>query len=111
MVIIQIYIVIQTYYLHGEKQMINFARVMANDSDVIILDEVTSCLSYEAEILVKNAIQEVTKNKMAIIVAHRLDTIRDCDKIVLMKNGKIIEKGTHNELINMGREYYKLVRT
>ena len=89
--------------------MINFARVMAVNADVIILDEVTSCLSYEAEMLVKNAIEEVTKNKMAIIVAHRLDTIRDCNKIILMNNGKIIEQGSHNELIEMGKEYYKLV--
>lgn len=89
--------------------MINFARVMAINPDVIILDEVTSCLSYEAETLVKNAIQEVTKNKMAIVVAHRLDTIRDCNKIILMKNGKIIEQGTHSELINMEKEYYELV--
>lgn len=93
----------------GEKQMLNFARVMAIDCDVVILDEVTSALSYEAEMLVNNAIKEVTKDKMAIIVAHRLSTIKNCDKIILLKNGKLIEEGNHNELIERKNEYYELV--
>lgn len=76
----------------GERQMINFARVMAIDCDVVILDEVTSALSYETEMLVNNAIKEVTKNKIAIIIAHRLSTIKDCGKIISMKNGKQICK-------------------
>lgn len=73
----------------GEKQMINFARVMAINCDVVILDEVTSALTYDNEILVRNAIREVTKNKITIIIAHRLSTIRDCDKVITIKNGKI----------------------
>lgn len=72
----------------GERQMINFARVMAIDCDVVILDEVTSALSYESEMLVNNAIMEVTKNKIAIIIAHRLSTIKNCDKLISIKNGK-----------------------
>lgn len=91
--------------------MINFARVMALNADVIILDEVTSALSYEAEMLVKNAIEEITKNKISIVVAHRLSTIKDCDKIVLMKNGKIIEQGRYDGLIAKQSEYYKLVNS
>lgn len=91
--------------------MINFARVMAVDADVIILDEVTSALSYEAEMLVRNAIEEITRNKLSIVVAHRLSTIRNCDKIVLMKNGRIIEQGKHDELIVKQSEYYKLVNS
>lgn len=93
----------------GERQMINFARVMAIDCDVVILDEVTSALSYEAEMLVNNAINEITKDKIAIIIAHRLSTIKNCDKIILMKNGKQIEEGDHKELINRKKEYYELV--
>lgn len=89
--------------------MLNFARVMAVEADVIILDEVTSALSYEAEMLVKNAIEEITKNKICIVIAHRLSTIKECDEIILMKNGKIIEKGEHNELLKMKGEYWKLV--
>lgn len=95
----------------GEKQMINFARVMAINCDVVILDEVTSALSYEAEMLVNNAVKQVTENRMAIIVAHRLSTIRNCDKIILMNNGKLIEEGNHKELINRKGEYYKLVNS
>lgn len=89
--------------------MINFARVMAVDSDVIILDEVTSDLSYEAEMLVKNAIEKVRKNKICIIIAHRLSTIKDCDEIIVMKNGEIIEYGKQEELIEKQSEYYKLI--
>lgn len=91
--------------------MINFARVMAIDADVVILDEVTSALSYKTEMLVKNAIEEVTRNRISIIVAHRLSTIKHCDKIILMRNGKIIEQGSHNELIQEGKEYYKLINS
>lgn len=73
----------------GEKQIINFARVMAINCDVVILDEVTSSLSYESEMLINNAIKEITKEKISIIIAHRLSTIKDCDKIISMKNGKM----------------------
>ncbi len=93
----------------GEKQMINFARVMATKCDVIILDEVTSDLSYEYEMLVNNAIKEVTKDKMAIIIAHRLSTIKECDNIILMRKGKQIEQGSHESLMNVKKEYYNLV--
>lgn len=91
--------------------MLNFARVMAVEADVIILDEVTSALSYESELLIKNAIEEITKNKICIVIAHRLSTIKECDEIILMKNGKIIEKGEHNELLEMNGEYWKLVKS
>lgn len=74
----------------GEKQILNFARVMAIDCDVIILDEVTSALSYEYEMLINNAIKEVTKNKIAIIIAHRLSTTKNCDKIISIRNGKLL---------------------
>lgn len=95
----------------GEKQMINFARVMAIDYDVVILDEVTSALSYENEMLVSNAIKEVIKDKIALIIAHRLTTIKDCDKILLIKDGKIIEQGNNTELMKKQGEYYDLINT
>lgn len=75
----------------GEKQLINFARIMAINPDVIILDEVTSNLSYSTEMLVKNAIEQVTKNKISIIIAHRLETTKLCDKIITLQNGKILQ--------------------
>lgn len=95
----------------GEKQMINFARVMAINCDVVILDEVTSALSFGAEMLVNNAIKEVTKDKIAIIVAHRLSTIKNCDKILVLNDGKVIEEGNYYDLMNMHAEYCKLVNS
>lgn len=92
----------------GEKQIINFARIMALDVDLIIMDEITSYLSVENEKMIRDAIKEITKNKMSIIIAHRLPTIKECDEILFLKDGNIIEKGTHEELINKKGEYYKL---
>lgn len=93
---------------HGEKQIINFARVMALDVDLIIMDEITSYLSTENENMIREAIKEVTKNKKSIIIAHRLPTIKECDEIFFLKNGSIIEKGKHEELIEKKGEYYNL---
>lgn len=95
----------------GEKQMINFARILVENPSVIILDEVTSSLSYENEELIKNAINEIIKGRICIIIAHRLSTIKSCDKILLMKNGKIIEEGNHTELIERKGEYYELIHS
>ena len=93
----------------GEKQLLNFTRVMVENPEIIILDEVTASLSYKSEMLVRKAIEEITKGKISFIIAHRLSTIKNCDKILLMKDGKIIEEGNHNELIEKRGEYYDLV--
>ncbi len=74
----------------GEKQLISFARIMAINTDLIILDEVTSNLSNNAEMLVKNAIEEVTKEKISIIIAHKLETTKLCNKIITMQDGMIV---------------------
>lgn len=74
----------------GEKQLISFARIMAMNPDLIILDEATSNLSYNSEMLVKNAIEEVTKGKISIMIAHRLETTKLCNKIVTMQDGIIV---------------------
>lgn len=95
----------------GEKQMINFARILVENPSMIILDEVTSSLSYENEELIKNAINEIIKGRICIIIAHRLSTIKSCDKILLMKNGKIIEEGNHTKLIERKGEYYELIHS
>lgn len=93
----------------GEKQLLNFTRVMVEDPEIIILDEATASLSYKSEMMVRNAIDEITKGKISFIIAHRLSTIKNCDKILLMKDGQIIEQGNHDELINKKGEYYQLV--
>lgn len=74
----------------GEKQLINFARIMAINPDLIILDEATSNLSNNTEMLVKNAIEEVTKEKISIIIAHRLETTKLCNKIITMQDGMVV---------------------
>lgn len=93
----------------GEKQLLNFTRVMVEDPEIIILDEATASLSYNSEMLVRKAIEEITKGKISFIIAHRLSTIKKCDKILLMQDGKIIEDGNHEQLIDLKGEYYKLV--
>lgn len=93
----------------GEKQMINFARILVENPSVVILDEVTSSLGYENEQLIKNAINKIIKGRICFIIAHRLSTIKNCDKILLMKDGKIIEEGNHKDLIDKQGEYYKLI--
>ena len=93
----------------GEKQLLNFTRVMVENPEIIILDEATASLSYKSEMMVRKAIEEITKGKISFIIAHRLSTIKKCDKILLMKDGKIIEEGNHNELMNKHGEYYQLI--
>ncbi len=95
----------------GEKQIINFARILVENPSMIILDEVTSSLSYENEKLIKNAINEIMKGRICLIIAHRLSTIKNCDKIVLMEDGEIVENGNHYELIRKKGEYYGLVNS
>lgn len=95
----------------GEKQLLNFTRVMVEDPEIIILDEATSSLSYKSELMVRKAIEEITKEKISFIIAHRLSTIKKCDKILLMKNGEIIEEGNHTELLNKHGEYYQLINS
>lgn len=93
----------------GEKQLLNFCRVMVENPEIIILDEATASLSYKSELLVRKGIEEITKGKISFIIAHRLSTIKKCDKILLMKDGRIIEAGNHRELMDKQGEYYELV--
>ncbi|MCI8362680.1 MAG: ABC transporter ATP-binding protein [Clostridia bacterium] len=93
----------------GEKQMLNFARIMVEDPEIIILDEVTSSLSYENEELIKNATEQIMKDKICFLIAHRLSSIQSCNKIILLEDGKIVEAGNHKELIEKQGRYYNLV--
>lgn len=96
-------------FSNGEKQMINFARVMVQNPDILILDEATASLSDKSEMLVQNAIREITKGKISLIIAHRLSTIKDCDKIIYLQDGQIIEQGNHEDLLKQQGEYYQLI--
>ncbi|OGM20784.1 hypothetical protein A2955_03940 [Candidatus Woesebacteria bacterium RIFCSPLOWO2_01_FULL_37_19] len=91
----------------GQKQRLAIARMVLSDPDIIIFDEATSQLDSENEKLIQEALWRVTKNKTTIIIAHRLSTARKADKIVVMEEGKIVETGSHNALINKDKSLYK----
>lgn len=94
----------------GEKQLISFARIVLKNPSVIILDEATSAIDTETEILIKEALDILIKDKTAFIVAHRLSTIRNSDRILYISNKGIAEEGTHEELMAMKGLYYELAR-
>lgn len=83
----------------GEKQRISIARAMLKDAPIILLDEATASVDPENEVHLQQAISALVKNKTLIVIAHRLSTIRDADQILVVDNGKIVEKGVHDELI------------
>lgn len=92
----------------GEKQMISFARIILKNPSVIILDEATSSIDTETENLIQKALEVLLKGKTSFIVAHRLSTIRNSDRILYIANKGIAEQGTHKELMDMKGLYYKL---
>ncbi len=92
----------------GQRQRIAIARAVLVDAPVLILDEATSALDTESERLVQQALEGLTQNKTSIVIAHRLSTIRRADLIVVMEKGKIIETGTHDELLEKSGKYKRL---
>lgn len=92
----------------GQKQLISFARALAFNPKILILDEATSSIDTETEILIQQAIEKLLKGRTSIVIAHRLSTIKNADKIIVMHKGEIREIGTHNELLQLKGIYYKL---
>jgi len=92
----------------GQRQLLAFARALAHDPSIIILDEATANIDTHTEKLIQKAIENSTREKTTLVIAHRLSTIRNADKIIVMKNGKIVEMGTHNELLEKDG-YYKSI--
>ncbi|HCD1988593.1 TPA: ABC transporter ATP-binding protein [Staphylococcus aureus] len=93
----------------GERQRLSIARAFLKQSPIVLLDEATASLDPENEILIQNAISELIKNKTVIVIAHRLKTIEHCDQIVVLKEGKIEEKGKHEQLMANEHLYHHLV--
>ena len=94
----------------GQKQRISIARAVLNNPPIMILDEATSSLDSESEKLVQDALENLMKNRTSIIIAHRLSTIQNANLILVMNEGEIIEKGKHDELLELNGVYSKLIK-
>ncbi|MDX1535757.1 MAG: ABC transporter ATP-binding protein [Candidatus Spechtbacterales bacterium] len=92
----------------GQRQRIAIARAVLRDAPILILDEATSSLDSESERFIQDALEKLMENKTAIVIAHRLSTIQKMDKILVLNEGEIIEKGSHRELLERGGQYAKL---
>ncbi len=92
----------------GQKQLISFARAVLADPAIFVLDEATSSIDTETEQIIQYAIENIMKEKTSFVVAHRLSTIVNADRILVIKNGKIIEDGKHNDLLKQRGYYYRL---
>ena len=94
----------------GQKQRLSIARALLKDPEILILDEATSALDSQSEKAVQMALEGLMRNRTSLIVAHRLSTVMHADKIVVLDKGKIVEMGTHQELIGKGGLYYNLIQ-
>ena len=83
----------------GQKQLLTIARAMVQDSPILILDEATSSVDTRTEELIQTAMDKLTEGRTSFVIAHRLSTIRDADMILVMRDGDIVERGTHEELL------------
>ena len=92
----------------GEKQLISFARAILSNPRIFILDEATSSVDTETEVMIQQAISQVLTGRTSFIIAHRLSTVRSADRILVIEDGKIKEQGTHQQLLRMKGSYYKL---
>ncbi|MCB1902036.1 MAG: ATP-binding cassette domain-containing protein, partial [Rhodocyclaceae bacterium] len=95
----------------GQRQRIAIARAFLKDAPVLLLDEATSALDNESERAVKDALDELRQNRTVLVIAHRLSTIQDADRIVVMEHGRILEIGSHADLIQRGGAYRQLLES
>jgi ATP-binding cassette subfamily B protein len=94
----------------GERQRVTIARALIKDPPIIVLDEATSSLDAESEALVHAALERLMKDRTTFVIAHRLATVVHADRIIVLKDGKICETGTHSQLYALGGYYHSLVR-
>jgi ATP-binding cassette subfamily B multidrug efflux pump len=92
----------------GQKQLLSFARALAFDPDILILDEATSSVDTETEMMIQKALDELLKDRTSIVIAHRLSTIKRADKILVLHHGELREEGSHDQLLAKGQIYRKL---
>src|SRR5690606_16146290 len=92
----------------GQRQRLAIARAILADPKILILDEATSNLDAESENYIQASLKELLKGRTTFVIAHRLSTIRQADQILIIENGEIVERGRHEELVNLGGRYYEL---
>jgi ATP-binding cassette subfamily B protein len=92
----------------GQRQLLSFARALSFDPGILILDEATSSVDTETEMLIQEALRELLKDRTALIVAHRLSTIKNADRILVIHKGEIWEQGTHQDLLAQSGLYSRL---
>jgi ATP-binding cassette subfamily B protein len=95
----------------GQKQQICIARALVDRSPMLILDEATSSVDTRTEVVIQNAIDSMMSGRTCFVIAHRLSTVRNADMILVMKDGNIVEKGTHDSLLEVGGVYADLYRS
>jgi subfamily B ATP-binding cassette protein MsbA len=95
----------------GQRQRLAIARALLKDAPILILDEATSALDTESERAIQNALKEVMKGRTTLVIAHRLSTIENADQVIVLGAGKVIEQGTHTELLALGKAYARLYKT
>ncbi|MFO7731545.1 MAG: ATP-binding cassette domain-containing protein, partial [Spirochaetia bacterium] len=94
----------------GQKQRMSIARVFLKDPPILIFDEATSALDNESEALIQEAMFRLSQNRTTIIIAHRLSTVRHVDRIYVMRHGRIVEQGSHDQLLAQSGYYTQLYR-
>ena len=92
----------------GQQQLLAFARVLAADTEILVLDEATSSIDTGTELLIQDALHQLTTGRTSIIIAHRLQTIQECDRILVLNHGEVVEHGTHEELLALKGIYYTM---
>ena len=92
----------------GQRQLLAFARVLAADPEILVLDEATASIDTETELLIQDALRKLTAGRTSILIAHRLQTIQEADRVLVLHHGRVEELGTHDELLARRGLYYTL---
>ncbi len=92
----------------GQRQLLAFSRVLAADPEILVLDEATASIDTETELLIQDALRKLTQGRTSILIAHRLQTVQEADRVLVLQHGKVEELGTHEELLAAKGLYYTL---